>query len=144
MSRTHETFAEHLALRTGSERSFGLTVGGILAAFGLYRGLLGSGPDWLACLLLVLGAALVGTGLLAAYLLAPLNRAWTTVGLLLFKVVNPMVMLLIYIVAIVPMGLILKLIGYDPMRRAREPHARSYWIERRPPGPAPETMVDQF
>jgi hypothetical protein len=33
---------------------------------------------------------------------------------------------------------------YDPMRRRREPEAASYWIPREPPGPAPETMVNQY
>lgn len=141
---THEHFVEHIEVRTASDRAFGLTVGGILAAIGLYRALLGSGPDWVAGLLLLVGLVLLALGQLAAQRLAPLNRAWTRLGLLLFKIVNPVVMLLIYAIGIVPVGLIMRAVGHDPLRRRREPEAASYWIERQPPGPAPETIVNQF
>jgi hypothetical protein len=141
---THEAFVEHIEVRTSSDRAFGLTVGGILAAIGLFRALFGSGLDWLAGLLLVVGLALVVMGFVAAERLAPLNRAWTRLGLFLFKVVNPVIMLLIYIVGVVPVGLVMRAIKHDPLHRRREPEATSYWIERQPPGPAPETIENQF
>lgn len=141
---THETFQEHIELRTATDRGFGLTVGGILAAIGLAKWLLFSGLTWGALAFLSAGAVLVGAGLAAPRLLAPLNRLWTKLGLVLFKVVNPLVMLLLFAAVIVPAGLLLRLFGHDPLRRKRDPAAPSYWIERQPPGPAPETMVNQF
>jgi hypothetical protein len=36
------------------------------------------------------------------------------------------------------------MLGKDLLRLKREPGADSYWIVRQPPGPAPETMKDQF
>jgi hypothetical protein len=77
-------------------------------------------------------------------LLAPLNRAWTRLGLLLFHVVNPVVMFLLYALAIVPVGAVMRLMRKDPLRLRFEPEAASYWLTREPPGPAPETMKDQF
>jgi hypothetical protein len=77
-------------------------------------------------------------------LLAPLNRLWTKLGLLMFHVVNPVVMLLLFIVTIVPAGLIMRAVGHDPMRRRFDPQARSYWIERDPPGPPPDSLRNQF
>ena len=47
-------------------------------------------------------------GLVAPARLAPLNRAWTALGLLLFKVVNPVVLGLIYLTTIVPIGLFMR------------------------------------
>ncbi len=41
-------------------------------------------------------------------LLAPLNRAWTKLGLLLFKVVSPVMMALLYVTTIVPIGLFMR------------------------------------
>ncbi|HET6468639.1 MAG TPA: SxtJ family membrane protein [Geminicoccaceae bacterium] len=141
----HESYRENADVKAGSDRAFGLTVGGILSAIALYRWLFGaSGLDWLTLLLGLVGLALLATGLLAARHLAPLNRAWTRLGLLLFKVVNPVVMFLIFAVAIVPIGWVMRLAGHDPMRLKRDPAASSYWIERRPPGPPPETMINQF
>jgi hypothetical protein len=38
----------------------------------------------------------------------------------------------------------MRAIGKDLLRLKQEPEAESYWIVRAPPGPAPETMKDQF
>ncbi len=77
-------------------------------------------------------------------MLAPLNRLWTKLGLLLFHVVNPVVMLLLFVVTIVPAGLIMRAMRHDPMRRRFDRDARTYWIERDPPGPSPESLRHQF
>ncbi len=76
--------------------------------------------------------------------LAPLNRAWARLGLVLHRLTNPLVMAVIFYLAVTPTALVLRLFGKDPLRRRFEPEAESYWIERRPPGPAPESMRHQF
>jgi hypothetical protein len=65
-------------------------------------------------------------------------------GLLLHAVVNPIVMALLFFTTVTPIALILRAQGKDPLRLRRDPDARSYWIERRPPGPMPDTMPRQF
>ena len=145
MAQTHDDFEEHVALRSASDRSFGLWVGGILAAIGLVRLLLHlPAVGVLAPAMVAVGLGLVALGLTADRLLAPLNRAWTRLGLVLFKVVSPVVLLLLYATVFVPVGALMRARKYDPMRRRREPGAASYWIPREPPGPAPETMVNQY
>jgi len=62
----------------------------------------------------------------------------------LHKVVNPIVMALVFFGAVVPTGLIVRLLGKDLLRLRRQADANTYWIERRPAGPAPESMKDQF
>jgi hypothetical protein len=76
--------------------------------------------------------------------LKPLNRLWLKFGLLLHKVVNPIVMALVFFGTVLPTSLIMRALGKDSLRLKRQSHANSYWIERRPPGPAPESMKDQF
>ena len=76
-------------------------------------------------------------------MLHPLNRAWTKLGLLLHRIVNPIVMGLIFFGTILPTSLIMRFLAKDPLRLSRDPGAESYWI-RRTPGPAPESMRDQF
>ena len=44
---------------------------------------------------------------------------------------------------ILPIGLVMRLRSKDLLRLKREPGAESYWIAR-VPGPAAETMKDQF
>jgi Saxitoxin biosynthesis operon protein SxtJ len=87
---------------------------------------------------------LVVFGLAAPARLAPLNRAWTQLGLLLFKVVNPVVLGVIYLTTVVPIGLTMRLMGRDLLNLKLDRQAASYWVMRAPPGPAPETMTRQF
>ena len=77
-------------------------------------------------------------------ILRPFNRLWHKFGLLLHKVVNPIVMALVFFGTVLPTGLIMRALGKDPLRLKRRPNANSYWIERRPPGPTAESMKDQF
>jgi hypothetical protein len=140
----HESLVEHLEIRAASDRAFGLTTGAIVSGIGLWRAVFGTGPDAVALVLLVVGVSLAALGLLAAHLLAPVNRLWTRLGLVLFRVVNPLLMLLIYMIGVLPVGLTMRALGKDPLRLRREPKAHSYWIERQPPGPLPDTIENQF
>jgi hypothetical protein len=86
--------------------------------------------------------------LLAALLypaaLKPLNRAWLKFGLLLHEVVNPIIMGLVFYGTVLPTGLVMRAMGKDLLRLKLQPEAESYWIVRQPPGPAADTMKDQF
>ena len=146
----HETFTREDDIEGSTDRGFGLTVGGILLVIALVRVGLGwwsSGAvhfGWFEWALGGVGAALLVLGLIAPSILAPLNKAWTKLGLLLFKIVNPIVLGLIFLVTIVPIGLLLRAFGKDPLRLKFEPETTSYWITRDPPGPSPESMPQQF
>ena len=149
MRRTfHEDFSRKEEVKGSSDRGFGLTVGGILLALAALRTGLhlwhGTAPGWVEGALAAIGALLLGFALVAPAQLAPLNRAWTALGLLLFKVVNPVVLGLIYLTTIVPIGLFLRMSGRDLLHLQFDRRAGSYWVVRAPPGPAPETMTQQF
>ena len=64
--------------------------------------------------------------------------------MLLAKIINPLVMLVIYVVAMLPIGLILRASGKDLLRQRLDAKEKSYWITRNPPGPEPESLIDQF
>jgi saxitoxin biosynthesis operon SxtJ-like protein len=138
---THENFTSQRETRRGSDRAFGLVfavIFGLAAVAPLREGgaarldLLGIGGLWLVLALLMPRA------------LAPLNRLWFRFGLLLHKLVSPAVMGLLFFAVITPAALIIRWLGRDPLRLAFDPKTSSYWIERRPPGPAPDTMRNQF
>jgi hypothetical protein len=144
----HEDFSRKEEVKGSSDRSFGLTVGGILLAIAAVRSGLhlwdGTAPGWVEGVFAAIGLALLVFGLVAPARLALLNRAWTGLGLLLFKVVNPVVLGLIYLTTIVPIGLLMRSIGRDLLSLKFDRQAASYWVVRDPPGPAPETMTQQF
>lgn len=94
-------------------------------------------------------AATVAITLLAASLFFPsvlkvFNRLWTKFGLVLHRIVNPVIMGLIFFLTVTPTALIFRALGKDPLRLKLDPEAESYWIHREPPGPAPESMSQQF
>jgi hypothetical protein len=127
--------------KTSSDRAFGGVFAVVFALLGGWP-LLDGAPPHLWAWALALGFAFVA--LLRPTWLAPLNRLWTRFGLFLHKIVNPLVLGVIFLVAILPIGLLFKLLGKDPMRLRRRPDAGSYWIERHPPGPAADSLPRQF
>ena len=142
---THEDFRRTEEVKGSSDRGFGLTVGGILLLIAAVRTWLHDGYGTVELVLGAVGAVpgRPGAGR-ARTAWRGLNRAWMKLGLLMFKVVNPVVLALIYLTTIVPIGLVMRAFGHDPLRLKRDPQASTYWVRREPPGPAPETMIHQF
>ena len=138
---THEDFARDEAVAGSSDRGFGIVFTVVFLAVGLWPLTGGNGLRWWS---LALAAAFLAAALLRPTLLAPLNRLWTRFGLLLHKLVNPLVMGLMFFAVITPMGVVMRRLGKDPMRLRRDAAVESYWIAREPPGPAPDSMKNQF
>jgi Saxitoxin biosynthesis operon protein SxtJ len=95
-----------------------------------------------------LWALLAASGVLAVALAAPrllhaLNLVWLRFGMLLDHIVTPIVMGLLFFLVLMPLGLLMRVTGKDPMRLKRRPDLASYWILREPPGPRPETLKNQ-
>lgn len=97
-------------------REFGLVTGGIVAGlFGLFFPWLleRSLPLWPWIVFGVLGV----WGLIAPLSLRPVYRGWMRFGLMLSKVMTPLIMGIVFFVVITPVALILKIVGNDPMAR---------------------------
>jgi hypothetical protein len=136
----HESFRRDEVVQ-GSERNFGFVIAAALVVITFLPLIRGAVPRWY---LLPVSAVLALLAWLSPSLLRPLNRAWHHLGLLLQKVVNPVVMLVIFAFGIVPTGLVLRSMRKDPLGRKFDPDAETYWIKRDPPGPPPGTMKNQF
>ncbi len=128
-------------IKTASNREFGWVFTAVFCLIGLWPLLDAAMPRVLA---LIVAALFALATLFFPAALSPLNRLWTRLGAFLHKIVNPVVLGLIYALTIVPIGLIFKILGKDPLRLKRDPKATSYWIERQPPGPAPDSLPRQF
>jgi len=130
-----------LPAAASSNRAFGLVFAVVLGAVALWP--LRSGGairSWAA----VLAACFLLAAILRPSLLGGLNRWWTRFGLLLARVVHPVVTAILFFGAFTPVGFLMRRFGHDPMRRRFDPDATTYWIPRTPPGPAPGTMRKQF
>jgi len=138
----HEDFSRRGPVKTSSERGFGLVFAAVFVIVALWP--LTGEDSTVRLWSLAVAAAFVLVAFGAPRLLRPLNRIWAAFGLLLHRVVNPVVMGLIFYLSVVPVGLIMRALGKRPLALGFEPEAASYWIIRDPAGPDPETMNRQF
>ena len=137
----HERLDSGEAPRLGSERAFGIVFAAVFALIGLWPLLADGGVRLWA---LALAFLFLAAAFLAPRALAPLNRLWFRFGNLLHRIVNPLVMGLLFFTTVTPIALLMRLAGKDPLRLRFDRAAKSYWIERTPPGPAPESLRHQF
>lgn len=113
-----------------SEKSTGRVFAGASAIIG---GIIYYASDYTNVTALIIGLWLSAAFLLTAEYkplwLRPLNILWFKFSMLLFKIVNPLIMLLLFTVLFIPAGLIMQL-RLDPLGRKRDPNAKSYWVEK--------------
>jgi hypothetical protein len=65
-------------------------------------------------------------------------------GELLGRVVNPLVIGLIFFGIFTPVGLVMRIFGRDAMARRFDSDLKSYWLKRDPPGPADDSYQNTF
>jgi len=138
----HEDLSREQEVEGSSDRAFGRVFAAvflIIAAWPLVSS--GAAPRWWA-LAVAAGFALVAQ--LRPALLAGLNRYWMKLGLLLGRIVAPVALAVLYYGALTPIGALMRLTGKDPMRQELERDALSYWLPRKPPGPPPDSITNQF
>jgi hypothetical protein len=84
------------------------------------------------------------TALVVPHVLAPARRGWIKIGYWLGFVINPVVLGAVYCVVFVPFGLLMRLVGRDPMARRFDPAAKTYWVARAPANDAAVGLKEQF
>jgi hypothetical protein len=136
----HEDLTPKFEVTRSSDRSFGL----VFCAFWLLLGaapvLSGSRPRIWA--LILSGLFLVGA-LVRPSVFRPLNSVWTGLGLLLGKLVTPVAASILFYTVFTPLAGLLRARRKDLLSLRFEKNP-SYWLERRPAGPAGESMSRQF
>jgi Saxitoxin biosynthesis operon protein SxtJ len=93
---------------------------------------------------LVAAGVLLAVAVIAPHILATPNRIWFRLGLLLGKVITPVIMAGLFLLAILPVALVLRLVGKDILRLHPEPASGTYWLPKAAPRPMPESLKDQF
>ena len=137
----HEDLSRQWAEEKSSERGLGVTFAVVFSIIGFAR--LYQGHDWWAVCLSV-----AAVFLFLAYFwvapLRPLNNLWHRLGLLLFHVVNPVVMGIIFFSTIVPIGLLMRIFGKDQLKLKLDREAQTYWQKRTPSDTVSQNMKNQF
>ena len=111
-------------------RTFGLMVGGIFCAIGLWPAIVrGQNPRLWA---VAIGVLLLIPALIAPRILGPVYRVWMKAGEALGWINTRILLGIVFYGLITPMGLIRRLFGNDAMRRTHEPGVESYRVVKRP------------
>jgi hypothetical protein len=139
----HEDLRRDEIVAPPSEKSFGITFAAVallLAADFWWR------HNWKAAavIALIASAGFLSAGFLAPRILRPLNLVWLRFGLLLHKVVNPIIMGLLFFCVITPMGVVMRAAGKDFLRLAKKPGDQTYWLAREALDPKLNSMKNQY
>ena len=121
-------------------RNFGLMVGGIFLVIGLWpmvwRG------EGMRLWAIGLGGLLIPLGLLMPAVLVPVFKVWMKVGHVLGWINTRIILGVLFYGLITPMGVVMRLFGWDAMRRVLVRDVESYRVVRQP---RPRThMTRQF
>lgn len=124
-----------------SDRTFGL----VFAIFSVVLALLPllHGGD-LRIWAVVVAISFFTLAIVVPRVLAPLNRLWTRVGLVLHGIVSPIALGVLFFGMITPMAIIMRMAGKDPLLRKFDRGSASYWIRRDQSITAPDSMNNQF
>lgn len=126
-----------LSAETHQLRSFGVTLGmALLMIAGVlyWRDISGSTVvAWIGSLIFV-------AGLIAPEFLRPLYKPWMTLALVLGFLMTRVLLTGIFVGLFLPIGLLMRLFGRDPLRRKWKADVQTYWISKRYDGKISERL----
>lgn len=110
-----------------STKSFSIVMATFFLLCALWPQIKGKEPLYY---MLILSFGCLSCGFFYPRLLSPFSKIWTNFGLLLHKILNPLVMGILFFVIITPFGLILKLMNFDVLNLNLDKKSATYWIKR--------------
>ena len=123
-------------IKVSSNKSFGIVFFIFFVAVSLYP--LINNEEYRLWALIISIIFLI-LGLINSSFLTPLNLLWFKFGMLLGRVVSPIIMSLVFFGVVTPTGLIMKIFKKDLLKLKRKDQ-KSYWIERK----SKSEMKNQF
>ena len=124
-------------IKINSNRSFGIVFFVVFFIIALYP--LFNNQD-IRLWALAISFVFLILGLLKSKVLTPLNKLWFKFGILLGKIVSPIIMGLIFFLVVTPIGLIMRILRRDILN-LKFNNSNSYWIEKNEPK---SKMKNQF
>lgn len=121
--------------RVAQIRSFSRLVGGVFVVLAAWWGW--SGLSRATVALGVAGAALLVLGEVAPKVLDPVERAWMCLAHLLGGVMTRVLLTVVFVVVVIPQGLLMRLFGWRAFELGREAGAESYF------GAAPKHLAER-
>lgn len=128
----------HIDVKIGSEKSFGVVFSVVFLIIGLWPLTDAQSVRYWS---LAVAAAFLLAAFFAPNILSWPNKIWFKFGMLIGRVVAPVVMALVYFLAVLPTGVVMRMLGKDILHQNIDKDANSYWIDREKPV---GTMKNQF
>ena len=69
-------------------------------------------------------------GLINSKLLTPLNKLWVKFGMILGSIVAPIIMGVVFFLVVTPIGLVMRIMGKDLLKKNYDQKRKTYWIKR--------------
>ncbi len=120
---------KRLDLSKPTLRKFGFTMAAVLAIIGVFVFFKGSVPERAYILWAVAAAFLLSGGLIPS-LLKPVNKLWMGLALVMGWFMSRIILSLVFILAITPVSLVMKLLSKDLLEEKIDRDVGSYWIRR--------------
>lgn len=122
-------------------REFGLVVGGVLLALGLFA-IYKDRPwgEWSAGI----GGALIALGLILPSVLIPFQKIWMALAVVLGAVMSRLVLALLFFLVLTPIALLARLTGKSFLTLNIDKNADTYWISRTDDGQTKQDSERQF
>ena len=76
-------------------------------------------------------------------LLLPLNKLWMEIGIMIGKIVSPVLMAIIFFGMFMPLSIVMRIFGRDELRLNKK-YRKSYWKEKVSVNPISESFKNQF
>ena len=124
-------------IKVGSNRSFGIVFFVVFLLVSLYPLINGENVRFWS---LAISFIFLVLGILNSNLLSPLNKIWFKFGILLGRIISPIVMCIIFFLVVTPIAFIMRLLGKDLLNLKYRDN-QSYWIEKSGPK---SKMKNQF
>lgn len=109
-------------------RSFGLIVGGAFLLIGAWPAV--RRGENMRTWSVVVAALLLAPALVIPTALRPVYTVWMAIGEVLGRINTKIILGLAFYIVLTPIGLVLRLLGHDPMHRSFEPRAASYRVTK--------------
>ena len=116
-------------IKISSNRSFGIVFFIVFLIVAIYP--LINNAD-LRIWSLIISIIFLILGLINSKFLTPLNKLWFKFGLLLGRLISPIIMGIIFFFVVTPIGLILRIFGKDVLNLKKN-NSKSYWIKKNGP-----------
>ena len=124
-------------IQISSNRSFGIVFFIVFLLVALYPLLNNENPRIWS---LILSVIFLFLGIINSKILNPLNILWFKFGILLGKIVSPIIMGIIFFIVVTPIGFVMRIIGKD-LLNLKFNKGKSYWVEKTGPK---SKMKNQF